>query len=140
MSWFGLVDDSVDLDSFFKEYAKYLEGLNKSFSQAGFPEVTLAEIDVLLNYQKGSFKNVIIRGQNMRKEAQDFLMDMESKLVGFKTALQTGNLSVAAQRKDFVSARRALFTYHYSDIKNAFSDSSLANLKSFQRILYLLGP
>ena len=138
MSWFGLVDDSVDLDSFFKEYAKYLEGFNKSFSTSGFPEVTIAEIDVLLNYQKASFKNVIIRGQNMRTEAQDFLMEMESKLAGFKTALQTGNISIATQRKDFVGAKKEWQRYA-SQVKNDFSDSSLANLKSFQRVLWLLG-
>ena len=139
MSWLGLVDDSIDLDSFFKEYAKYLEGFNKSFSAKGFPEVTLAEIDVLLNYQKNSFKNVIIRGQNMRIEAQDFLIDMEAKLIGFKTALQTGNLSVVAQRKDFVGAKKVLLDYYFKQTKKDFSDSSLANLKSFQRILWLLG-
>ena len=135
----GLVDDSIDLDSFFKEYSKYLEGFNKSFSSKGFPEVTLAEIDVLLSYQKSSFKNVIIHDQNMRTEAQDFIIDMESKLIGFKTALQTGNLAVAAQRKDFVSAKSTLSKNYFAQVKKDFSDSSLANLKSFQRVLWLLG-
>ena len=102
MSWFGLVSDDMDLDSFFKE-------------------------------------NVIIRGQNMRTEAQDFLMDMESKLLAFKAALQTGNLAVTAQRKDFVGAKSALSKSYFTQIKKDFSDSSLANLKSFQRVLWLLG-
>lgn len=138
MSWFGLVDDSIDLDSFFNQYAAFLEALNNSFSHKGFPEATVAEVNALLAL-KGTFKNVIVHGQNMRVECQDFLIDMESALRNFQNGLRVGDLAIAAQRRDFVSAKKALFNNSFKKIKDDFSDSSIANLKSFQRILWLLG-